>query len=204
MGEWYSSRKGGVLFPSEEHSGCPAHLERGSTRHCILEFSHSQEVVHKACRLACWNPELPSVQFHLLFSPELEPPSEDNNNWQQPVCDCQFKDTGWKTMLSKSKREATRKRNRSTSHHGRARKASSEVQVFILGWWCSILCQGARECSRRMKPQVSAEQAAACHRQSYDVYLRDVFWQCLSSLLSFFLSLSLPPSSLSACLSLSL
>lgn len=80
-------------------------------RHFVLGFSHSPEVLHKACRWSFWNPGLPSVQFHLLYPPELEPPREDNNNWKQPVCDCQFKDTVQKIMLSKFKRKTIPERN---------------------------------------------------------------------------------------------
>ena len=79
--------KEGACF-LQKNTGDVHHTQRkGSSRHCVLGFSHSPEVLHKACRWSFWNPELPSVQFHLLFSPELEPPHEDNNNWKQPVCD---------------------------------------------------------------------------------------------------------------------
>ena len=114
--------KEGACF-LQKNTGDVHHTQRkGSSRHCVLGFSHSPEVLHKACRWSFWNPELPSVQFHLLFSPELEPPHEDNNNWKQPVCDCQFKDTGQKIMLSKFKRKTIPERNLpiNTSHHSRA------------------------------------------------------------------------------------
>lgn len=105
------------MFHLEEHSRCPFHLERGSTRPCVLRVSLSQQVAQGLQTIILKTGIAISSVPPSFFPQSLSLPVKIVITEHSRCVTVSSRALNGKWRLSKSKKEATQKRNHSTSHH---------------------------------------------------------------------------------------